>query len=185
MQTSVANEVVEVLSSVTDVKGNLTGAGLDAHGVLTLTGDGNKSVSMTLEQFDRMYNGMVKCWPTITPLKRQVIEAQRNARLQVREAAKSAANADKEKARLAREAAKTEREVAKLAKAQDRATKAQEAAAEAQRKAAEKAAQAIASKAPAIAPASKEAPAKDKGKDPIKPEAKAAQAGKAAAAKKK
>lgn len=129
-------------------------------GMLTLDTDAGK-LELTLDQFDAIYRGFVNCWPAITPLKRQIIETNREAvkviKQKEREDAKAKKKAEREEARKKREA---EREAVKKAK-EEAAAKAK-AEAEAKRKAdAEAKQKADMEKAKAAAKAAK-APAKKK-----------------------
>lgn len=124
---AVVTEVINLLASISSSKGEIVkpeGGNTDV--VLTLqcatsTVGEFRPVKMTLTQFNAMYNGMVKQWPVIKPMKDEVAIAQRaETKLAAdtkRQEAKDAKKAEKDAEKLA---AKTEREAtiaaAKVAK---------------------------------------------------------------------
>jgi flagellar biosynthesis GTPase FlhF len=80
-------------------------------------------MSMTLDQLDAAYRGIVKCWPGISPVKQQIILNARQAVSDAREAKKAEKEAEKLKARETADAARKAKEDAK-----EEARKAKEAA---------------------------------------------------------
>lgn len=94
------------------------------HGELTLETEGGPIV-MTCDDFDNIYRGFVSCWPTVKPLKNQLVLEGRQAIIADREAKKANENAAKEKAKADKIAEKAKLELdkvkAKEAKAKEKA----------------------------------------------------------------
>lgn len=160
---------LEALTSFTGATGKLVKDNGNVLGQLAVqTGDGE--ISMTLAQWDAMYAGFVRCWPSIKPLKDKVIAGQRVAAAEEKE--KERAKRIAEKA-AAVEARKAERVAANAAKAAEKTKVAAEKAEAAAKAKAAKLAKDIAAKE-AKAKAAKEA--KDKADKAAKAKADAAKA---------
>ena len=100
-------QVITQLSNINSAHGKVTKRDGKTVGVLVLD-TAHGSLDLDLADFDAIYRGFVKCWPTIKPLKEQVILANRaevaEAKQEERDAAKKAkedAKAEAAKARLA------------------------------------------------------------------------------------
>jgi flagellar biosynthesis GTPase FlhF len=122
---------------------------------------------ITIDEFDTMYRGFVRCWPAVKPLKSRWITACRDKMLADRAEEKrmkaEQEAADKETARAAKEADRAakeaEKEAARVAKAAEKEAAREAKAAEKEAKAAEKEAKAAEKEAKA---AEKEAKAAEK-----------------------
>ena len=115
--------MIKQLTSIISASGKVQKQDGKSVGILTLTTE-HGDVSMTLADFDNIYRGMVKCWPTIKPLKEEVIVANRAEVAAEREELKVTAKAEKEKAKAK---AKADRE-AKAAAAKAKGSAKEQAA---------------------------------------------------------
>lgn len=119
------NETLAKLCAITGASGELHGVGEDIKGILTLqTSTGELQVS--LDQFDAIYGGFVRCWPTIKPLKDQITIARREAKK---------AEILQKKADLEAEKAKKKADLAEKARVKAQEKKAKEAQRDAKLKA--------------------------------------------------
>lgn len=111
---------IHQLAAIKSAKGKLKVEGNLASGALTLDTE-HGDLELTLAEFDAIYAGFVRCWPTIRPLKEQVNAKQRELAEEERKAKKAEREAareeEKAKAKEAREAAAAKRKADKEAKA--------------------------------------------------------------------
>lgn len=138
------NMVMAALASLTEATGQIVEPKDGApYGQLTLTTETGDTMELSLEQFNLAYNGMVRCWPAIKPLKEEVIAKQRDAagaEKLAKKAAKEAEKAERQaKVKADREAKLKAKEEAKAAKEKAKEEAKAKKEAEAKAKAEEKA----------------------------------------------
>jgi regulator of protease activity HflC (stomatin/prohibitin superfamily) len=111
---------IDALTSIQSAAGKIIKDNGKSVVVLTLT-TATKPIELSLEEFDNIYRGFVKCWPAIKPLKDQVIDANRSETKLAKEAEKlkekEAKDAKRKQDREAREAKVKAEKEAKAKKA--------------------------------------------------------------------
>ena len=124
LNKSSLDQVLAMLATIVSASGSLTKSKDGSVSAdLTLTCDDGETHVVTLDQYDRAYKGMVKCWPGISPVKLEMIESQRAALKAEKDAKKEAKEKEKAEARQkladSREAKRKEKEAAKLKREED------------------------------------------------------------------
>lgn len=112
-----ASQIVKQLTQISEAKGKVNRDNGDITGILTLKTVDGEDVEMTVDEFDAIYRGMVKCWPVVKPLKEEV-------RLAKFEALKDQRAAEKEEKEKQKAKERKEREDAKAKAAKEKAKKA-------------------------------------------------------------
>lgn len=166
-KSAIVAEVLNTLANVNSASGRVKTKDNQTEGILTLSTTEGVTLDLTLTQFDNIYRSFVKCWPTVKPLKEEVVIKQKEETTAAKSAEREkAAEAKKVEREAAKAATKAERDAAKgkadAERAKVKADKAEKAKAEKEAKEAQKKAAAEAKKLADTAKLKAAAEAKDK-----------------------
>jgi hypothetical protein len=133
LTTETINAVLDALASTKSASGEITNHEGVIDADLTLSAEDGATITLPLSKFNAAYQGMVRCWPGIHPVKVQMINDQRalatQLKQQEREAKEAAKVAEREAAAKKRQEEKDAKEAAKLAAKQAREQAAKDKAA--------------------------------------------------------